>query len=294
MSEEVDIYEYFKKFVHQYNPNDVLVYGRTRREAVQQYGHIRHFWLIELWSNVGLRYLFGNSMFASREVYHRANVDGAQILHLTGFSSNQHSWIVASDHPTAVVHGYRLKSIWPKYVAKPKTFAGPDNFFCEEGASYIDLPYEDNTFEVISSRSAAYVTPSVELDKLFRELYRVTKPGGQVELFFRVRDLEMMKNFGRTPEEFMAYEVEWKAALKRSQFEQVRRARVAIPECWGSDVHYVTELILLFYRIIQLQHNTSTFEPPSEAMLDRLVRLNKPTGTVAPVTIDIYTMQKPL
>lgn len=293
LSDERDIYEYFQQFIKQYNPSDVLVYGRTRREAVQQYGHLRHFWLVELWMNVGFRYLLKNSIYASREARALAEQPGANLMHIAGFNTNQNAWIIASDYPRASVHAYRDKNQWPKHVQRPEIFSGPENYSCLENDGYLPFPHADNTFDVVNSRSLAYLIPAKDLDLLLSELYRITKPGGVVEIFSKLRDVTKLHCFGKSAEEFFAYEAEWKAAIKRSPFKSTRRAQIALPQCWGSDIRYVTELVLLYYRIVYMQVCQAASVNYSDEVLEELVKLDKPTkNTTEPVVVDLYILQK--
>lgn len=293
LSDERDIYEYFQQFIKQYNPSDVLVYGRTRREAVQQYGHLRHFWLIELWMNVGYRCLLKTNTYASPEARSLADKPGAHLMHITGLNSNQNAWIIASDYPTATVHAYRNKNLWPRHVQHPQQFSGPENFTCMERESYLPFPHADNTFDVINSRSLGYLIAPEDLDTLFAELYRITKPGGAVELFSRLRDLSTLHCFGLSTEDFVEYEAKWKAAVRRSPFQSVKRARIALPQCWGSDICYVSELILLYYRILNMQLRQTPPGSCPDTVLEELVKLEKPTENITePVTVDLYILQK--
>ncbi|KAJ1561276.1 hypothetical protein HK096_005305, partial [Nowakowskiella sp. JEL0078] len=88
------------------------------------------------------------------------------------------SWVrdIATTYPQADVHAVDIvKSLFDGVESLPNiTFAS--------GNVLEQLPYSDNCFDAVLQRFLTGGIPKVEWDKTILELYRVTKPGGYIEL----------------------------------------------------------------------------------------------------------------
>jgi ubiquinone/menaquinone biosynthesis C-methylase UbiE len=89
---------------------------------------------------------------------------------------------MAYEYPSAIFIGVDISPIFPSDQKKPENATFLQNML--DG-----LPFEDNTFDFVYQRSlASAISEDQWKNDVIYELYRVTKPGGWIELMYVIID----------------------------------------------------------------------------------------------------------
>lgn len=135
---------------------------------------------------------------------------------------------------------------------------GPSNYIPCIGHSLKKMPFEDNTFDVISAKSLWYFVKRDDWEVVLKELHRIIKPGGCIELV--VSDFCLI-NASETylPWWSRLREGVWKHGLEplpggaipnhlyNVGYKDVHRALIALPRGWGGQAGHLTDLLALYY-----------------------------------------------
>lgn len=135
---------------------------------------------------------------------------------------------------------------------------GPANYIPCGGQSLVEMPFEDNTFDVISAKSLWCTIKKDDWVPVLKEFYRVLKPGGYVELI--VCDFEILN---ATPKDkywwsLLRDSVEAQGMdpcptanvpkhLYDAGYEEVTQALITLPRGWGGQIGHLTEFLTLCY-----------------------------------------------
>lgn len=135
---------------------------------------------------------------------------------------------------------------------------GPANYIPCGGQSLVEMPFEDNTFDVISAKSLWCTIKKDDWVPVLKELYRVLKPGGYVELI--VCDFEILN---ATPKDkywwsLLRDSVEAQGMdpcptanvpkhLYDAGYEEVTQSLITLPRGWGGQIGHLTEFLTLCY-----------------------------------------------
>ena len=119
-----------------------------------------------------------------------------KILDMAGQVHCSWAWHVALDHPEAEVHTV-VSSDAEAHVAGA-TLEGPSNHYVDAAPKLWELPFEQNSFDVVSARNLYAFLKTTwpkgqaadEWDLTLRECLRVLKPGGYLE--FDLLDAELI------------------------------------------------------------------------------------------------------
>lgn len=80
--------------------------------------------------------------------------------------------------PKGKVYGLELSTEMSGKAIKNLSLAGTNNTYIQIGSSE-QLPFEDNTFDVVTSNGVFNLSP--EKEKTYSELFRVLKPSGRIQ-----------------------------------------------------------------------------------------------------------------
>lgn len=136
--------------------------------------------------------------------------------------------------------------------------SGPSNYVPCIGHSLKKLPFDDNTFDVISAKSLWYFVKADEWIDVFKELHRVTKPGGYIEIV--TSDFALLncspsdehwwnrlragvRRAGIDP--FPSASVPDR--LYKAGFVDINRALLTLPRGWSGQVGHLTDLLAMYY-----------------------------------------------
>ncbi|KAK4889030.1 hypothetical protein LTR27_012145 [Elasticomyces elasticus] len=169
-----------------------------------------------------------------------------QILDLAGQAHCGWAWTVAAEHPDAVVYT-TVSSDAEAHVAE-SSLDGPSNHFVVAAPKTWELPFEDNTFDVVSARNLyAYLKTTWpkgeaadEWDLTLRECLRVIKPGGYFEFDLLDAELVHPEQAGQALSVEFAFNLKTRGydpsagksflpRLKRAGFGDIKRAWVVLP-----------------------------------------------------------------
>ncbi|KAK3675605.1 hypothetical protein LTR78_004689 [Recurvomyces mirabilis] len=169
-----------------------------------------------------------------------------QILDIAGQVHCGWAWSVAADHPDASVYT-TVSSDAEAHVAE-SSLDGPDNHFVIAAPRPWELPFEDNTFDVISARNLyAYLKTTWpkgqaadEWDLTLRECFRVLKRGGYVEFDLLDAELVHPEQISQALSVEFAFNLKTRGydpsagknflpRLKRAGFGDIKRAWMILP-----------------------------------------------------------------
>ncbi|KAK9471174.1 uncharacterized protein V1510DRAFT_397819 [Dipodascopsis tothii] len=254
-------YKYFEQLALKARPVDALIYALPRKEAWIQYSTSEDARfaneLLEVWAVNSVKYvLHGSLLFSPGKELMKDTSLKPQVLDIQGYSKPQWSWQLALDFPNAEVYGYRLRAHDPlTAVATPAGEpTGPANYTPVEGENLWQMPFEDNTFDIISARNLWQLIKSEEWIITLAELRRVLKPGGYLEVTvtdFKQLNLSPVMSFWwqRLAQSVASsgYEVEpSKYLIQRMNslgFESIRRAWIALPRGWGGQIGHLFDFL---------------------------------------------------
>lgn len=324
------VWSKFYAFASSTRHSDSLVYALARKEAFFQNKRLTHTSnetadLIDLWIMMALRFtLKGKLLFSpvSSHIYD----SGGTVLDIQGIFRDQWTWQMALDFPNAMIYGYKLidhtlvratdsinsqnseapanpvNTLPNKYhvdsarCPAATASAGPANYIRCLGHTLTYLPFEDNTFDVISAKSLWYYVSVMDLPGALSELYRVLKPGGYVEVVYsdfamlngspsdeywwtRLRECVRAKGLDPRPSSRLP------AALYNAGFADVNRALIALPRGWGGQTGHLTDLLSIYY-------SESMFRTFSDLTLEELDDTNVGTGRFASNTVTLVYARK--
>lgn len=135
---------------------------------------------------------------------------------------------------------------------------GPSNYVPCEGYSLRMMPFDDNTFDVVSARCFWSLVPENEWHDVFVELLRILKPGGYIEIVIfehyplngdnvveswweRLR--EGIRKVGLQPD----VGVRIPNHLYKAGFDNVQRSFLALPRGWDGQFGHVSEFLSVYY-----------------------------------------------
>ncbi|KAK6528900.1 hypothetical protein TWF694_004129 [Orbilia ellipsospora] len=192
-----------------------------------------------LWALVAAEWLtFGKSLQSDANEYLLdAHVtDGRRLLHLHGSAAD--GWVLAAKYPNVTVYSVSSQDI----SNPPCQWSAPLNhhaLFTPQPNS--PLPFPDNYFDVISTKSFPSILRLSEWVPILRECNRVLRPGGWIELqivdpvltkqgellkdWLETRIIcEMLEdNYGIKPSDDVLN------FLQETGFDNVKRSRIALP-----------------------------------------------------------------
>ncbi|PNS18543.1 DnaJ subfamily C member 3 [Sphaceloma murrayae] len=149
-----------------------------------------------VWSLDAARHIFGSTLITSPAVAHLRSGADRRILDFGGAPSCDWGWAVALQfrHCTVIT----VPSSPTSTTAEILT--GPPNHSVVPAARFTALPFEDNTFDLISARSLHALLRTTcpdpsrpehdEYDAVIAEFLRVLRPGGYLE--FNLLDAELL------------------------------------------------------------------------------------------------------
>ncbi|KAL1923624.1 uncharacterized protein VTP21DRAFT_8604 [Calcarisporiella thermophila] len=124
-----------------------------------------------------LKQLFGNFMAPIKARLQ----EGIKVLDV-GCSSGAWTMDMASEYPNSEFVGVDMLPIFPNSIKPPNCTFVQNNIL--DG-----LDFEDNTFDFIFQRATILAYPSDKTQDVYKELFRVLKPGGFIELAEPMFDL---------------------------------------------------------------------------------------------------------
>lgn len=175
----------------------------------------------------------------------------------------------ALDQPSSGTAGYPFRIlnneessiknlIFPTPQTETTLPTGPANYIPCIGHSITKLPFEDNTFDVISGKSMWCFLRKDEWLPALKELFRVLKPGGYVELIasdFVVLNGSERDNYwwSKLVDSVEAVGIDPFPCAKlpdllfQAGYEDVTRALITLPRGWGGQVGHLTEFLSLCF-----------------------------------------------
>ncbi|KAI9883765.1 MAG: hypothetical protein M1823_004466 [Watsoniomyces obsoletus] len=206
-----------------------------------------------LWNVMAFKFLNGGKLLSDPAVKMLAKTldtsvespGSARILDLAGDAACGWAWLCADEYSKAQVH-----TVLPMALNRSAimTYPGPPNHSQSAVAHLWKLPFPDNHFDVVSTRSVHMflkterpMMESVdEYDLCLRECWRCLKPGGFLEFSLLDSDLRdagplgtaMSVEFGfklRTRGYDPAPTRTWLSRLKRAGFDDIKRMWLFLP-----------------------------------------------------------------
>jgi SAM-dependent methyltransferase len=249
-------------------PSDPLTYAAPRKEAFLLYNKAntptRRMDAIELWTIMALRLVLKNSILFS-PVARTITSMGRQaanntILDIHGAFKAAWGWQVAFDFPTATVYGYEVDhtgGLLNPGIPLP-TDVGPPNYNSVLGHTLYPLPFEDEMFDVVTCKSLWYFVRADRWGEVLREMYRVLKPGGALELV--VSDFDLL-NKSPTDECWFSRLIDGvrrrgidpypsilgPKEMAAAGFVDINRCNLAMPRGWGGQIGQMTDFQSMYY-----------------------------------------------
>ncbi|CAN6621493.1 hypothetical protein TRVA0_008S02322 [Trichomonascus vanleenenianus] len=258
------IWKTFSTFSINSKPADSLMYSQTRQEAWMQYNKAntpgKSMDVIELWTIMACRFMLQTSLVFSpvgRDL-HKAGPHGEpkRVLDVHGIMKAPWAWQLALDNPHAIVYGYQYDHGVGKLPMAIKD--GPQNFVPLSGSSLTSLPFEDNMFDVVTCKSLWYFLQNHMWEDVLREMYRVLKPGGAIELI--VCDYDVVNRspgdeywWSRIAEGVTKRNIDiYPSAriprrLKAAGFTGIKRCMLAIPRGWSGQLGHLCDFLSSYY-----------------------------------------------
>lgn len=168
---------------------EIIARAERERQALEQIQP-------SAWALSAEKEVHGGSLLTSPTVASFKYRSDVKILDLAGQVHCSWAWTVAYEHPKAIV--YTTVSTDAEAHVAESALDGPANHFVVAAPKLWELPFEDNTFDVISARSLYAHLRSIrpkgqaadEWDLTLRECLRVLKNGGYLE--FDLLDAEFV------------------------------------------------------------------------------------------------------
>ena len=259
------LWNIFYQFSTHSKRSDALLYSLTRKEAWTHYnrstGLGNQMNIIELWTIMALRFLLKNRMLFSPVASQMSSIPSTQenkrILDIHGLEKPQFAWQIALDYPKAKIYGYQYNFKKVLYDLEDKSI-GPPNFHTIIGESLTTLPFEDNYFDIVSTKSLWFFLQKNQWIDVFKEIKRVLKPGGTLEVC--VSDFTIINSTssdeywdGKLVEGLTKRGIDpfpiasCPQRLADAGFEQIRRALLCIPRGWGGRLAHLTDFFSMYY-----------------------------------------------
>ena len=168
---------------------EIIQQAERERQALQQMES--SYWHVDAQREVN-----GGKLLTSPIVQTFRGRKDVAILDIAGQVYCSWAWSVAHEHPDAAVYT-TVSSDAEAHVAE-SSLEGPNNHFVVASPKLWELPFEDNSFDVVSARNL-YThlkttwpkgETSDEWDLVLRDCLRVLKPGGYLE--FNLMDAELV------------------------------------------------------------------------------------------------------
>lgn len=135
---------------------------------------------------------------------------------------------------------------------------GPSNYVPCTGHSLKKLPFDDNTFDVISAKSLWYFVKRDEWVDVLKELHRVIKPGGYIEIV--ASDFALLNSSSSDEYWWNRLRTGVRRAgidpfpsasvpdrLYKAGFVDINRALLTLPRGWSGQVGHLTDLLAMYY-----------------------------------------------
>ncbi|ODV88733.1 hypothetical protein CANCADRAFT_45230 [Tortispora caseinolytica NRRL Y-17796] len=146
---------------------------------------------------------------------------------------------------------------------------GPTNYQHLYTADLCALPFPDDFFDVITSKSIWYLLRTKDIGRFMKEVYRVLKPGGYVEMI-GVNLQIMPESKNEMVQEAMAMlksgleEVglsvdsseDYLHAMKECGLIDINEAHWLLPLGWGGSIRHVSEFIGFYYLQVMFSNFT--------------------------------------
>ena len=218
---------------------EIIVRAEHERQALEQMQS-------SAWHLAAQKQVIGGSLLTSPIVASFKGRKDVKILDLAGQVHCGWSWTVAASHPAASVYT-TVSSDAEAHVAE-SALDGPTNHFVVAAPRPWELPFADETFDVISARSLyAYLrsqwpkgTAADEWDLTLRECLRVLKRGGYLEFDLLDAELVHPESAGQALGVEFAFNLKTRGydpcagktflpRLKRAGFGDIKRAWMVLP-----------------------------------------------------------------
>lgn len=196
-----------------------------------------------LWALVAAEWLtFGKSLQSDAHEYllDAHITDGRRLLHLHGSAAD--GWVLAAKYPNVTVYSVSSQDI----SNPPCQWSAPLNhhaLFLPQSNS--PLPFPDNYFDVISTKSFPSILRLSEWVPTLRECNRVLRPGGWIELQIvdpvLTKQGELLREWleARIVREMLEDSYAIKPSddvlgfLQETGFDNVKRSRIALPASYN-------------------------------------------------------------
>lgn len=278
---EESVWEYFIDYMSVAHEADALTYAKTRKEALEHFiGVDRHSLLTEIWLIEAERLIFGGRIINAR-AKKLASSPGAKILTISTWKiTEQQNWVLALDYPEAQVESYRAECGWPSSIIRSNKHVGPDNYHSFVGETLSSLPYPDNSFDVLSIYMCWFLIHDREKTRqFFSECRRVLKPGGVLELPCKIAETFLSDSvlsdiIENLLDEYDAHYFDERINLgcREGGFkdENLASAYMGMPCGFGGEIGYISQYILLFYRMHIIQFVVQTKNLPENVVEDAI------------------------
>lgn len=218
---------------------EIIACAERERQALEQMQS-------SSWAVAALKEVNGGKLLTSPVVSSFRARHDVQILDLAGQVHCSWAWTVAAEHPDAIVYT-TVSSDAEAHVAE-SALEGPENHYVVAAPKTWELPFEDNTFDVISARNLyAHLKTTWpkglaadEWDLTLRECYRILRPGGSLEFDLLDAELVHSEQVSQALSVEFAFNLKTRGydpsagksflpRLKRAGFGDIKRAWMVLP-----------------------------------------------------------------
>ncbi|KAG2172736.1 hypothetical protein INT43_000083 [Umbelopsis isabellina] len=150
--------------------------------------------------------------------------DGAMVLDI---GCGPGTWLLdlATEYPSSLFHGLDIASVFPNQIRPPNV-----NFKVADARD--QLPYDPDTFDLVQVRLMATAFQSHEWEIVYRNMYRVLKPGGYLQII--EPDLRLCCERDRLITDFSSKVAEFQ--MKRRQDPDITRKLTTILQQKNFDI----------------------------------------------------------
>ncbi|KAI4726492.1 hypothetical protein E4T49_05721 [Aureobasidium sp. EXF-10728] len=128
----------------------------------------------QFWELEALAYLRGGNLLTKEVNVHIASIANAQILDFGGKPNADWAWCIATSFPMA-----KVCTVY--FEPTTEILEAPSNHVSVECEKPFQLPFADNTFDLISARTLHSLLKSEHWAPTLAELHRVLKPSGYLD-----------------------------------------------------------------------------------------------------------------
>lgn len=190
------------------------------------------------------------------------------------------------------------------YDNERATNVAPSNYVPCIGHSIKHLPFEDNTFDIVNAKSLWYFVQKSDWPAVLKEVYRVVKPGGYIEIlladfsllgenaqdsYWWSRLVNSVEDFGLEPSPVTKVPT----LLYDAGFSDVNMSLMAMPRGWGGQTGHVSDLISLYYSQAMFQ-TFGNFTPEELEQIKLPGKASVEGGYLPANRIGFVYAQKPL